>query len=327
MVTVFVIGGCYAPTLPVGIMCDPQAPHCPRGQTCTTGATGATCETGAGGGPFDAPADDALPIDGRPDAPAIDAAMPDGAVALDSDGDTVLDAVDNCVMRPNTNQYNEDGDRFGDVCDPCPPVANDNPPDGDGDGVADACDPRPTLGGDSILMFEGFQAGLPTTGWTKVGAWSAAGGTVSGDAMGGKAMLIVAGSTTGRLTVSTSMRMDAIPATGDAAAGIVDAYDTVANTGIYCHLTTWGAANTPLVINAVASAGTVLDTSAFDIVPGTTYALSSRRDDNARSCIGSHGGTTATATGTSTVSATLPNVGLRMVHTKATYAWLMVVTN
>ena len=44
-------------------------------------------------------------------------------------------------------------------------------------------------------------------GWTKVGAWSAAGGTVSGDAMGGKAMLIIAGSTTGRLTVSTSMRI------------------------------------------------------------------------------------------------------------------------
>ncbi len=321
----FVVVGCYAPTPPVGIACDPLAPHCPRGQTCITGATGATCETGGGGGPFDAPVD--VPDDAPTPDGSLDAAMPDATVALDTDGDTVLDAVDNCVMRPNTNQFNEDGDRFGDVCDPCPPIADDNPADGDGDGVADACDPRPTLGGDSIMLFEGFQAGLPTTGWAKTGTWSAAGGTVSGDASAGKAMLTAPGSTTGRLTVSTSMRMDAVPATGDGAAGIVDAYDLTAKTGIYCHLTTWGATNTPLVINAVASAGTVIDTGVFDIVAGTTYALSSRRDADARSCSGSHGATTASASGTSTVSAIMPNVGLRLVRTKATYAWLMVVTN
>lgn len=324
--------GCYAPTTPAGIACDPAAPHCPRGQTCVTGSTGATCEIGeaGGAGPFDAPSD--VPDDAAAADSALDGAMPDAAaidapVALDTDGDTVLDTADNCPMRANTNQYNEDGDRFGDVCDPCPPIADNNPLDGDGDGVADACDPRPTLAGDSITRFEGFAAGVPTTGWTKTGTWTAAGGSVTGDATATKAMLLVAGPTTGHLTVSTSMVMGTVPATGDGAAGIMDAYDTNANTGIYCHLTIWGAPNTPLVINAVAASGTVLDSNAFEMVSGTTYSLKARRDADVRTCDGRHGGISATASGSSTVTASAPAVGLRLVHTKATYAWLMVVAN
>lgn len=323
--------GCYAPTTPAGIACDPAAPHCPRGQACVTGSTGATCETGGGGaGPFDAPAGG--PEDAAAAPASVDSAMPDAApidapVAIDTDGDTVPDTADNCPMRANTNQYNEDGDRFGDVCDPCPPIADNNPPDGDGDGVADACDPRPTLAGDSIARFEGFAAGVPTTGWTKTGTWTAAGGSVTGDATATKAMLVVAGPTTGHLTVSTSMVMGIVPASGDGAAGILDAYDTTANTGMFCHLTIWGAPNTPLALNAVSSSGTVLDSSAFDMVAGITYSLQVRRDADVRTCDGRHGGTTATASGSSAVTASAPTVGLRLVRTKATYAWLMVVAN
>jgi hypothetical protein len=39
---------------------------------------------------------------------------------LDTDGDTVPDACDNCPTLPNANQSNIDGDAFGDVCDQCP---------------------------------------------------------------------------------------------------------------------------------------------------------------------------------------------------------------
>jgi hypothetical protein len=36
----------------------------------------------------------------------------------DTDGDTVIDALDNCPQVPNTDQSNVDGDLLGDVCDP-----------------------------------------------------------------------------------------------------------------------------------------------------------------------------------------------------------------
>ncbi len=36
----------------------------------------------------------------------------------DADGDTVIDALDNCPQVPNTDQSNVDGDLLGDVCDP-----------------------------------------------------------------------------------------------------------------------------------------------------------------------------------------------------------------
>lgn len=43
---------------------------------------------------------------------------------LDIDGDTILDAMDNCRLEPNTDQADRDMDMIGDVCDACPDVAN-----------------------------------------------------------------------------------------------------------------------------------------------------------------------------------------------------------
>ncbi len=36
----------------------------------------------------------------------------------DSDGDTVIDALDNCPQVANIDQFDVDGDLLGDVCDP-----------------------------------------------------------------------------------------------------------------------------------------------------------------------------------------------------------------
>ncbi len=36
----------------------------------------------------------------------------------DTDGDTVMDTIDNCPNDPNTDQSDVDGDLLGDVCDP-----------------------------------------------------------------------------------------------------------------------------------------------------------------------------------------------------------------
>jgi hypothetical protein len=59
---------------------------------------------------------------------------------LDTDGDGVIDGLDNCPTVPNANQSNSDGDAFGDACDNCPTVASADQRDSDLDGVGDACD-------------------------------------------------------------------------------------------------------------------------------------------------------------------------------------------
>jgi hypothetical protein len=56
------------------------------------------------------------------------------AAEPDTDGDGIVDSLDNCPTVDNPGQENQDGDALGDVCDP----------DRDGDGVANASDNCPT---------------------------------------------------------------------------------------------------------------------------------------------------------------------------------------
>jgi len=58
----------------------------------------------------------------------------------DTDGDGVVDSLDNCPTVPNPTQLDTDGDHVGDACDNCPTVANPTQADADADGVGDACD-------------------------------------------------------------------------------------------------------------------------------------------------------------------------------------------
>ncbi len=67
------------------------------------------------------------------------------AAGLDSDGDGIPNACDNCRFVANPNQHDHDGDGVGDACDNCINVPNPSQTDTDGDGRGDACDNKPTV--------------------------------------------------------------------------------------------------------------------------------------------------------------------------------------
>jgi uncharacterized protein (TIGR02145 family) len=65
--------------------------------------------------------------------------------AVDSDGDGVIDYLDNCISIPNSGQENSDTDALGDACDNCPTVFNPDQHDTDGDNIGDACEVNPPI--------------------------------------------------------------------------------------------------------------------------------------------------------------------------------------
>jgi len=65
------------------------------------------------------------------------------ATSLDTDSDTVVDALDNCPTTANADQQNADADAQGDACDNCPNTVNPGQNDTDTDGTGDACDNCP----------------------------------------------------------------------------------------------------------------------------------------------------------------------------------------
>ena len=76
-----------------------------------------------------------------------------GSCTGDTDGDGVINAIDNCPSVSNANQANWDGDALGDVCDDsdgdglmdsadnCKAVSNPTQANFDGDALGDVCDP------------------------------------------------------------------------------------------------------------------------------------------------------------------------------------------
>ncbi|MBD3319048.1 hypothetical protein GF342_04025 [Candidatus Woesearchaeota archaeon] len=67
-----------------------------------------------------------------------------GVIFTDTDGDTIYDFADNCVLIPNAQQEDWDLDGIGDVCDNCIYFLNPTQADTDTDTYGDACDLCPT---------------------------------------------------------------------------------------------------------------------------------------------------------------------------------------
>jgi hypothetical protein len=87
-------------------------------------------------------------------------------ILSDTDGDGVVNALDNCPNIANADQTNSNGDCLGDACqdtdgdelidadDNCISEVNPDQADFDGDGIGDACDPD--MDGDGIDTWSGF---------------------------------------------------------------------------------------------------------------------------------------------------------------------------
>lgn len=65
--------------------------------------------------------------------------------SVDSDGDEIADALDNCPDISNPDQIDADGDGVGNLCDNCPEDSNANQNDTDEDELGDVCDNCPDI--------------------------------------------------------------------------------------------------------------------------------------------------------------------------------------
>lgn len=211
-----VLAACYAPSIGSGVACAPNG-SCPEGQTCS--AAGVCTFPGA---PGDAAVDggDAMNLDDR-------------------DGDTVLNASDNCPDVANLDQADEDGDKLGDRCDPCPQLAGVTG-DGDGDAVGDTCDPNQGAR-DATWLFEGFRS---PPGWPGSNGWQSTTGAIRVTAPGDPApdgeFLVLPLSLDGRMTFdnySTTVAITVEQVAGGAEKGLgIEYYDDKQDVGLACEL-------------------------------------------------------------------------------------------
>lgn len=81
---------------------------------------------------------------------------------IDSDGDGVLDNVDNCPTTFNPSQTNSDVDSHGDACDNCRDQANELQVDSNSDGCGNQCDAD--IDNDGVVQITDFGAWTPTFG-------------------------------------------------------------------------------------------------------------------------------------------------------------------
>lgn len=290
------LAACYSPAPPAGVPCDPAAPRCPGDQRCVASAGGHVC-----GGDS-----------GEPDA--------GGGSPSDLDGDGVPNAMDNCPERANPAQANEDSDALGDACDPCPPFAGGA--DADGDGVGDACDPYPQAGGDRIVFFEGFAAGLPP-GWTARGSWTVAGGELRFAADNGDLGTLVAPHpSTDRQSLYTIATITALSANLGGSLGVVDRFDAAGAAGVHCGGGRSGDTELLGLINA--SNGTFHDSVPHPFAVGTTYRLELRRTGNDYECRNRDpNGELQSARANAAPTGAL--IGFRGRIASAAYPWILVI--
>lgn len=262
------------------------------------------------------------------DDPDIDAGIDAGVDAPndDVDGDGVLNGTDNCPAISNADQDDEDADTLGDACDPCPPDVDNT--DGDGDGVGDKCDPNPGTGGDTIMLFEGFQQGVPT-GWEKVGNWTAVAASHELDIDTiGESILGTVGPATPKSTITSSFTV--VTRNGNLNTAGVYTAATAADTGvaavIYRVVTQMGTGVGHSIYNR-ANAQADNSSGNYQMTEGTTYRMQLGRAGTMYSSTVASGAS-STRTHTTPVDPTTASTnGLLAVGVHARYQWVLVVVS
>ena len=266
------------------------------------------------------------------DAMTIDADPVDSMPDLDADDDTILDAVDNCVLLPNLDQHDEDGDGDGDVCDNCPHLGNADQTNGDGDGVGDTCDPRPGSP-DVIALFHPFTGDTIPAGWTTVsGTWAVSGDELHQTQTANNQILHYVGLTATQMHVTTTVVTDVVPGSGVRSASIITFYTpgTMFGTGYLCSVFDDMGNNNPaaLIVSRYLDDGNItgadIDGMAEQMSNGFSFLLTGRADGVTPTCEVTTAATVLSSFGETTH--TSGSVALRTNGVAASYRYVVVIT-
>jgi hypothetical protein len=276
LVGLLMFAACYTPSIATGVACAPNG-RCPDGQTCV---------------------DKVCVLTGAPGDAGIDG---DASNAGDRDGDSVVNADDNCPDVANTDQFDEDSDAIGDRCDLCPQLPGSSTADGDGDAIGDACDPNPGTR-DTTWLFEGFHGSPPV--WPGSNGWRSATDSIRVAAVGEPApeseYLVLPLNGQGRTydNYSTTMTITVEQVEAGTEKGLgVEYFDGTQDIGLWCELAELNGSRVLLLADDVA-----LDAPrAYAWATGATYILHLVRHGSTYSCDVSGPQGALTTSGQSTV--------------------------
>jgi len=299
-----VLIGCYAPTAPGGAPCAPlgSPERCPAGLSCVVQGGTEVCAVGPGDG-----------TDAGIDAPIT---------PTDRDGDGIPNAADNCPDAPNPDQADEENDGMGDACDPCPPYPDMT--DSDHDGLPDACDPNPMTFGDHIYGFVGFADGLPA-GWLATG-FSAMGGDALATAdQATSATLVTMSPPFDKLTITASVTLDAITATGQnlGAISIIDRQQPNTDKSVACQLARLADATENDLRIFDTGTGMAVNTAAHPLDANVAIEMRMKRNTTNYLCRATN--PPLEIAGSDTFAPMLPRLGVRVRGAAAHIHWVMVV--